>query len=162
MDTILATVVVGVGATLFLDAWNLLRTRVFRTPAPNFGFIGRWVGHFASGRFRHDSIAAATPVRGELALGWLVHYAIGVAFAALLVAVAGTAWLARPTPLPALAVGIATVAAPFLVMQPGMGLGIAGSRTPRPGVVRRNSLVNHAVFGVGMYATAWLLAAAPG
>lgn len=158
MNEIAAIVAIGAGATLFLDAWNFARTRVLRTPAPNFGMIGRWVGHLANGRFRHDSIAAAAPVRGELALGWLVHYAIGIAFATLLVAVAGIAWLARPTLLPALAVGIATVAAPFLVMQPGMGLGIAGSKAPRPNAVRLNSLVNHAVFGAGLYVSALALA----
>ena len=41
-----------------------------------------------------------------------------------------------PTILPALIVGIGTVAAPFLLMQPGMGLGIAASRTPNPGAAR--------------------------
>ena len=28
-----------------------------------------------------DPIAAAAPVRGERALGWLVHYVVGIAFA---------------------------------------------------------------------------------
>jgi hypothetical protein len=55
-----------------------------------------------------------------------------------------------------LLVGVATVAAPFLVMQPGMGAGIAASRTPRPGAARLQSLVTHTVFGLGLYAGGWL------
>ena len=35
---------------------------------------------------------------------------------------------------------------------------LAGSKAPRPNVVRLNSLVNHAVFGVGLWISALLLA----
>jgi Protein of unknown function (DUF2938) len=41
-------------------------------------------------------------------------------------------------------------------MQPGMGAGIAASRTPRPGAARVQSLLTHAIFGLGLYAAAWL------
>ena len=51
---------------------------------------------------------------------------------------------------PALTVGIGSVAAPFLLMQPAMGAGIAASRTPRPSAARMRSLVTHGVFGVGL------------
>jgi hypothetical protein len=36
-------------------------------------------------------------------------------------------------------------------MQPGMGAGIAGRRTPRPGATRIQTLITHALFGVGLY-----------
>jgi hypothetical protein len=77
-----------------------------------------------------------------------------VAFAALLPLLFGAAWLRDPTPGPALAVGIGTVAAPFLLMQPGMGAGLAARRSPRPAAARLHSLVTHAVFGLGLYASA--------
>lgn len=57
-----------------------------------------------------------------------------------------------------LALGVATVAAPWLLMQPAMGAGIAASRTPSPAKNRVRSLVNHAVFGLGLYLAALLLA----
>jgi hypothetical protein len=94
-------------------------------------------------------------VPGERLLGWTAHYAIGVAYAALLVGLAGTAWLAYPTLAPALGVGVATVAAPFFLMQPAMGQGIAASRSPRPAASRLHSLVMHAAFGLGLYAAGW-------
>jgi hypothetical protein len=89
-------------------------------------------------------------------LGWTAHYFIGIAFAALVPALYGARWLEHPTPVPALAVGLATVAAPFLLMQPGMGAGIAASRTPNPAAARIHSLVTHTVFGLGLYAGALL------
>jgi len=92
-------------------------------------------------------------VRGEPLIGWTAHYLIGVSFAAILPGIWGTEWIHRPTIGPALVVGIGTVAAPFLVMQPGMGAGIAASRTPRPASARLQSLLMHAVFGLGLYAT---------
>lgn len=146
---------IGAGATAATDLWALARKRLFGTPAPNYGLVGRWLGHMPRGQFRHASIAAAPPAQGERLIGWTAHYLIGIAFAGLLLGVWGSAWLLAPTIGPALAVGIGTVAAPFLVMQPGMGAGIAASRTPRPALARLHSLVTHAVFGLGLYAAGW-------
>jgi hypothetical protein len=50
--------------------------------------------------------------------------------------------------------------APYFIMMPGMGSGIAGSKTPKPNVTRFKSVVGHSIFGVGMYATALALALA--
>lgn len=152
-----AVAIIGTGATAITDIWGLARRPLLGVPAPDYGLVGRWFGHMRHGRFRHDAIAKATPVPGERLIGWSAHYLTGIAFAALLVLVAGPGWLRAPTLVPALLVGIATVAAPFLLMQPGMGAGIAASRTPRPGQARLQSLITHAVFGFGLYLTAILI-----
>lgn len=157
MEILECTVVVGVGATLFIDLWAIVRRSVFGVALPDYGLVGRWLAHMARGRFRHVSIAASQPIRRERFIGWAAHYAIGIAFAALLLAVTGPQWAHRPTLLPALIVGIGTVAAPFLLVQPGMGLGIAASRTARPAAARMNSLLTHALFGLGLYLTAALI-----
>lgn len=148
---------VGGGATAAMDLWLLLLARL-GVPTLNMAMIGRWAGHWRRGVFRHDAIARADPVKGEIALGWLVHYATGIVFAALLVAAFGFRWLESPTLLPALGVGIGTVAAPWLLMQPAMGAGIASSKTPTPFSNRARSLANHAVFGLGLYLSALLIA----
>jgi hypothetical protein len=54
-------------------------------------------------------------------------------------------------------VGIASVAAPLLLMLPAMGLGFAASKAPNPAKARLRSLVTHIVFGVGLYAAGWML-----
>jgi len=157
METILSVVLIGAGATLVMDLWVLARGRLLGVPATSYGLVGRWLGHMANGRFHHDRIAAAPAIKGELAIGWTAHYLIGIAFAGVLLAVWGLDWARHPTIVPALIVGIATVAAPFLVMQPGMGAGIAASRTPRPGAARGQTLLTHTIFGVGLYLTGWLM-----
>lgn len=58
----------------------------------------------------------------------------------------------------ALLAGLVTVAVPWLVMQPGFGMGIAASRTPNPTAARLRSLVTHLVFGLGLYAAGRVIA----
>lgn len=158
-DVLLNLLLIGTGATLVMDLWTLFRRRAFGIPSLDYALVGRWIGHMIQGRFRHVSIGAAAPVPGERTLGWIAHYAIGIAFAALPIAIAGTEWIGAPTPLPALVAGLASVVAPFLVMQPAFGFGIAASRTPHPGIARRRSLITHLSYGVGLYLAAFTLAA---
>ena len=155
MDYLICILLIGVGATVVMDCWAFARQHLLGISPPNYGLVGRWLAHMARGRFRHDSIAAALPVHGERVIGWTAHYLIGVSFAAILLGIWGLAWIRHPTIGPALAVGIGTVALPFLVMQPGMGAGVAASRTPRPAAARLQSLVSHAIFGLGLYAAGW-------
>lgn len=155
---ILFAVATGIGATAATDLWSLLRKRLFGTPSLDWALVGRWLGHMPRGTLAHPRIADARPVSGERALGWAAHYAIGIAFAVLLLAICGPGWAANPTPLPAVVFGLATVAAPFFVMQPALGAGIAAARTPNPTAARLNSLLTHGVFGIGLYLSARLLA----
>lgn len=149
---------VGVGATAVMDVWLQLLQRL-GVSGTNFALIGRWVGHLARGRVVHAAIGKAAPVAGERGLGWLTHYLVGIAFAALLVLVQGSAWLAQPTLLPALAFGAATVVMPLFVMQPAMGAGFAASKTPAPLKSCLRSLANHGVFGAGLFVAAMLVQA---
>jgi hypothetical protein len=157
MNDVLSVILTGVGATLVMDVWGALRKPLFGLPAPDYGMVGRWVGHMAHGTFRHDRIAAASPIEGETILGWSVHYATGIAFAAALIAIVGCDWLHRPTLVPAIAFGIGTVALPFFVMQPGMGAGVAASRMSNPSSARLQSIFTHAIFGFGLWATSWAI-----
>lgn len=150
-------VAIGLGATAVMDLWLTL-LKAFGLPTLNFALLGRWVGHMPRGRWSHAGIAKSAPVRGELALGWVAHYATGITFAVLLTALAGPYWLRAPSVVPALSFGIATVVLPLFVMQPAMGAGIASSRTATPALNALKSLANHTVFGLGLYAAALAIA----
>ena len=102
----------------------------------------------------HLSIARATPVRAESWIGWCAHYSIGITFSALLLWTYGLEWARSPSLLPALFIGIVTVVAPLLILQPGMGAGLASWKTPTPVFNCIKSLVTHTVFGLGMYLAA--------
>ena len=145
---------IGMGATVTMDLWTLLRKKLLDVPTPDYGLVDRWLAHLPRGRFFHDPIAATPPVRGETAIGWISHYLIGMAFAASLLLVAGPDWIRTPTPGAALLTGACTIAAPYFILQPGMGLGIAARRALNPETARLHSLVTHVVFGLGLYLTA--------
>jgi len=149
-----SAVVIGLGATLFIDLWALFLKRAFGTPSANYCLVGRWFRHMPEGRFMHANIANSTQKSFECAVGWIAHYVIGVIYGLVLVALASVDWLTRPTFLPALLFGVGTVLIPFLVMQPSFGLGIAASRTPNPTQARLRSLMAHTAFGVGLYVCA--------
>lgn len=150
-------VLIGCGATLIMDIW-LMFLKKLGVQTLNFAFIGRWVGHLFRGRAAHASIGKAPRIPYEVLLGWLTHYAVGVAFAMLLVGLFGTSWATAPSLAPAVAVGVGTVAFPFFVMQPAMGLGVAASRTEAPLRNCIRSVVNHAVFGLGLFLSASVIA----
>jgi hypothetical protein len=156
LQSIAPVVLVGVGATAVLDIWLLALNRM-GVPTLNFAFIGRWVGHLARGRFAHQAIAKAPPIAAEVAFGWATHYAVGIGFAGLLVGIQGFEWARQPTLLPAVAVGVSTAVIPLFVMQPAMGAGIAGSKTPAPLKNCLRSLANHTVFGIGLFLAAALV-----
>jgi hypothetical protein len=138
-----------------MDIWIGVRKRWLGTPSLDYGLVGRWLAYIARGRFHHDAISASPPVQRERVFGWAAHYLIGMVFAGLLLGIWGLEWAHAPTIGPALIIGTGSVAAPFLLMQPGMGAGIAASRTPRPAAARLRSLVAHGIFGLGLYATGW-------
>lgn len=149
-------VLIGVGATAVMDVWSVI-LKALGIPTLDYAMVGRWAGHLFRGRLMHPSIANARPITGEAALGWGIHYAVGIVFAAALAGIFGIRWLHAPTWSPALIVGVVTVVIPFFVIQPAMGAGIAASRTPTPWKNRLLSLLTHAVFGAGLYLCAVLL-----
>lgn len=150
MTSILGAVAIGIAATAVMDGWAIFQKRVFGVPSLDYRLVGRWIGNFPQGRFRHDAIRQAPAVNGEVALGWAAHYSVGIVFAVILV-FAWPEWLRSPTLLPALVVGVGSIVAPFFILQPGLGAGIAASNTPQPWRSRFRSLVAHMSFAVGLY-----------
>lgn len=149
-----AAIVIGLGATLSMDLWNLFLRQAFTIPSLNYCFLGRWIRHMPDRVFTHGNISASQPKPHECAVGWVAHYSIGIAFALAFLLIAPSRWLEQPTLLPALLFGIGTVVLPLFVLQPSIGLGVAASRTANPGRARLKSLATHTVFGVGLYVCA--------
>ena len=151
------SVVLGVAATALLDVWAMFLHRAFGIPPANWALVGRWVGHLPRGRFVHDDIGQAEPVPNELAIGWVFHYAVGIAFAAALLAIWGLGWARMPTLIPALIVGYVTIGCGWFILQPGMGAGIAASKRPNAMQIRLLNVLGHTVFGLGLYGAGLLL-----
>ncbi|MEW9304368.1 DUF2938 domain-containing protein [Labrys neptuniae] len=150
-------VAIGVGATILMDLWAILLHKFFGENLPNWAPVGRWFWHLKEGRVFHDDIGKAAPYAHELALGWIGHYVVGILYGVILVVFAGGAWLANPTFLPAWILGIVTVGAGWFLLQPGLGIGWAASKTPSPTKVRLLNLVAHTVFAIGLWGTALII-----
>ena len=149
-------VVTGLVATGVMDLWALAQRRLWDSPTLDYALVGRWLGHIPKGRLVHRAIALSPPVRAEAAIGWAAHYLTGIAFALAFAAILGEAWSPGRGPIAPLLFGAATVAVPFLTLQPGMGAGIAASRTPSPWKSRARSLAAHLAFGFGLWIGALL------
>lgn len=156
--TLIKGALVGAGGTMLLDVWALFLARTWNVPATNWAMVGRWLGNIPRGKFHHTSMSEAEPVKGELAIGWIAHYVIGIGYGLLLLALWGSAWLTEPTILPPLVLSWVLLIAPYFLMMPGMGTGFAGSKTPKPAITRIKSVVSHSIFGLGMYLAAEALA----
>ena len=148
------SLVLGLGASLIMDGWALLRQYTTRTPMLDYGWIARWVAGLPSGRMSVVPGQGAPLSKIERSLGWMLHYAIGAAYAGVFLSVAGPLWLESPSVWPALAFGAVTSLAPFLILQPALGRGVFANRTPAPRAARVQTLLTHLVFGAGLYGTA--------
>ena len=160
-DNLIKAALIGVGGTIVLDVWALFMAHALKMPASNWPMVGRWIGNMPRGQFVHESMAKARSMNGEAAIGWIAHYVIGIGYGVLLLAFWGRPWITQPTFLPPMILSWVLLVAPYFIMMPGMGSGIAGSKTPKPNLTRLKSVVGHSIFGLGMYATALALALLP-
>jgi hypothetical protein len=159
LDLILIGAAIGIGGTIAMDIWAIVLNKAFRQPLPNWGNVGRWFWHLGQGKFSHSSIANAAPYANEAALGWFMHYAIGALYGVFVTLIGGKAWIDAPSFGIPLIVGLVTVGAGWFILQPGLGIGVAASKTPNPTKVRMLNIIAHVIFAMGMYGAALLIAA---
>jgi hypothetical protein len=159
--SITSAILMGLGATLTFDLGTLFLKYIFKITPSNICLVGRWILYMPEGTFRHSNIASTPQKRAECMVGWIAHYLIGIMFASVFIGLTGNNWLQNPTPIPAIVFGVVTVLAPFLIMQPAFGFGLAASKSANPREARMRSLMNHTAFGVGLYffglLVSWLL-----
>jgi len=161
LRTTLEVLAAGIVATLATDLWHRLLRIVIPLPPAQWGLVGRWVAWIPRGVFIHRPITATPQVRGEAVIGWIFHYAVGIVYAALYLAIMRLVFGSGPTLVSALIFAVALLVAPWFIMQPALGFGFAAARFPHPGAVRAVNASTHAIFGLGLYlgAAAWSLIA---
>ena len=153
----ISAILIGLGATLTFDLWGWFLKTTFKIPPSNICLVGRWLRYMPEGIFVHSNIVAMRKKGSECTVGWIAHYLIGITFSCIFVVIMGDRWLQHPTLIPTIVFGIATVLAPFLIMQPSLGFGIAASKTSNPTNARIRSLMNHFAFGIGIYIFGWFV-----
>lgn len=83
-DSIYTFILIGIGGTIVLDIYAWLLATFFGLPATNWLLVGRWVGHMKSGQFIQPALPKAERIPGELIIGWVVHYLIGITYGLIL------------------------------------------------------------------------------
>jgi Protein of unknown function (DUF2938) len=145
--------IVGILATVTMDVVAVIALRLgIAGPGPRRtgpDLIGRWVGYFFRGKFRHTDILQTPPLQGELVLGLAAHYLIGIALTLVYLGLFGVAH-ATPTALSAIVYGTATTVFPWFLMFPSQGMGYLGRDAPGDAHLARVSLFNHIIFGLGI------------
>jgi hypothetical protein len=152
MMAALYVLIVGVVATAALDLWQQVCRLVFGLPITDWGLIGRWVGHFRDGQFTQPDIGRAAPVPGERPLGWLVHYAVGIGYGVVYLALM---WLLLGTPpslLSALVFAALSVGVTWFFMEPVLGAGVMAAKVPNRPVALAHDLTSHLAMGLGLWA----------
>ncbi|MGF1592053.1 MAG: DUF2938 family protein [Kiloniellaceae bacterium] len=157
---VLQACVAGVFATVVLDLWQRLLHAAVGIPPANWAFIGRWFAYLPSGRFVHRPIAATSAVPGELALGWALHYLIGIAYGFAYLGLMVYGLDRPPSLLNGVAFGAASVVIPWFILQPGLGIGVMGRLAPDPRVPMLNALASHGLYGAALYVGVRLATAA--
>ena len=147
----------GVFATVVIDLWVLVLKHGFKQQTTDWGMAGRWFANLPRGHFIHNPISKTPAVKNERAIGWTVHYIVGITYAWMYLAIVNQFLKTQPTLTSATVFGIATVVAPWFIMQPGFGMGIMGRFAPNPNSKRLVSISVHGIFGVALY-VGWLIA----
>jgi hypothetical protein len=150
MDLIVTGVVAGVLGTLVMDSLNHLFSRSGKLSKIDVEMIGRMSAGWARGRFCYRDPDEMEQVASEMLYGYITHYTIGVGLAVTYVL--GWDFLVGgpPSPVWALAYGIATTVASHFLVFPSMGLGVLGRRSPEGIRSPLSSLANHLFYGMGL------------
>jgi hypothetical protein len=157
MNMFLQSLIIGIIATLAMDIWALILNKGFSVHTTNWGMVGRWFGHIPHGVFIHRPIAESEPIAYENLIGWGAHYAIGIFYGFLYLYIVVVLMSSTPTFLSALIFALATLIAPWFILQPGLGFGVFARKAPNPYALRLLTISMHTIFGCGLYLGCLLL-----
>lgn len=137
-------------ATVALDLWQRFLRATAGIPPTNWALVGRWCHHALRGRPFPGAVAELPARAGELPLGWVFHYLVGLGYGAVYVTglrdLAGIA----PSLLNGVVLGALSVVVPWFFFMPAMGAGVLARNAPNPALARRLALAAHTVFGIGL------------
>ncbi len=155
---IIQSIVSGIVATVVLDVWQHILRLSAGIPVSNWAIVGRWFAYLPRGRFVHDGITQTPPYPNELAIGWVAHYLVGIAYGFIYVGLMVLALDTTPNLVNGLVFGAISTVVAWFVMMPGLGAGIFAHKTDA--AIRSSSLAfaAHVVFGFGLFLGAALVA----
>ena len=157
MITMALSACAGVAATVTMDLLGSISRRVGLSAGAKGTWVGRWYLGIPRGKFAHADIRAAPEQPGEKRAALVGHYAIGIVLAVFYVV--GARWLGLPPSgfVVAVGYGLATCVFPLLLVYPALGFGPFGRRAPPELKPVTSSLINHFLYGIGLWWSSHLL-----
>ncbi|MHA6882666.1 DUF2938 family protein [Ralstonia pseudosolanacearum] len=151
-QTIVFILVIGIGSTIALDAWGIITTRIGWMQRTHWPSVGRWLLGIPAGRLVFDREDTSPNTAVESIAGWTFHYAVGIAYAMLFPLIWGTGFIATPTIVPFLLIGVVvSTLAGLVILMPAMGAGLFARKTPTPVAMIIYVLVAHVIFAAAQY-----------
>lgn len=144
--TILVT---GLAAATAADIGRTAYQWLTGFPPVNWSITGRWFLMVLAGQPYVPDIGAVPALANELLAGHAAYYTISVIFAGLYLTLLKL-MRRKPTLWNGLVFGWVTMAFPFLVQMPLMGMGVMASATATPMLIIGRTLVHHSSFGIGL------------
>ena len=143
-------VIVGFGACVVFDVWQRIFHWFTAIPPTNWAIVGRWtIGLLTNGQLIVRDLELRPNMRNELGVGWLVHYGIAIAYAAIFMLLMKANILAAEF-ADGLLFGVVSVVVPWFFFLPCLGKGMMGRLTPNPPLVCALALMMHSIFGVAI------------
>ena len=143
-------VIVGLGACVIFDVWQQIFHRVTSIPPSDWSMVGRWaINLVTSSQLVTHNLESQPERKGELWVGWLVHYIIAIIYAAIFMLLM-EAHILNAEFADGLLYGVVSVVVPWLFFMPCLGKGVMGRLTPNPMLVCGLALMMHSIFGAAI------------
>ena len=145
---------VGILSCVVLDLWQRILFLTLGVPVSNWALVGRWLNSFIkTGKWVNHGLPNSPKINNELAIGWLFHYAVSIAYAGLFfvlwkwgIVVSGF--------FGGLVFGLVSVIIPWFFFMPALGAGVLANKTDNSLKACALALLAHAIYGtaIGMLA----------
>ena len=146
---IIRILITGLAAATAADIGRTIYQALTGFPAVNWSITGRWFLMVLQGQPYVANVGAAPALPNELFAGHAAYYTISVIFAGVYLLLL-MALKREPSFWNGLLFGWVTMAFPFLVQMPLMGMGVLASATATPWLIIGRTLVHHSSFGLGL------------
>ena len=114
---ILQGIFAGIIATLLFDLYQISLAFAYNTNKSKWNLIGRYFFGLLNKRFKRDTLSDDEIIRGELIIGYVVHYIIGSSFGILYV-VLNILFYHQPSIILAIFIGFITVLGGWCIIMP--------------------------------------------
>ena len=144
---------ISIGSCIVSDVWQRIFQIYTSTPSSNWTLVGRWfIGLMSNGQPITSQLSQQPEAKHETPTGWVVHYAVGIAYAYVLFILVKLG-IFEPTITHGLVLSVVSVLVPWLFFMPAIGNRIMASKTPDPRLACAFALMMHTIFrfslGVG-------------